>query len=260
MTATTLLSLVRQVQQRLQETTGKPASLVAIPRDLAIVLAGEWAQEVRQDINPAQMGVLMDPAHEELVLALDDLPVIAMPLPGAFVAGWTTPFKRYKEDLGWGEHETIPTLPWSAWLAEQHANPQEAKARITALCAQVKREAQEISARPAPYFTPLTAELVSSGRMSAKTPTKEVDREELHEDPAIAWQQVLDGMEEHADAIQTALDTQARYDMMIVQPSADFLKRFADAVLERFAAVVASEPTDVPGVVRLVFTPSKIVA
>ena len=48
--------------------------------------------------------------------------------------------------------------------------------------------------------------------------------------------------------------------MMIVQPSADFLKRFADAVMERFSAVVASEPTDVPGVVRLVFTPSKIVA
>lgn len=252
----TLLAIIDKLKADCAAKGGNPCSLIGIPRELALRLAGEWAERQKKIVTPGQIETLLDGRIAEVLLALDELPVLAMPMPGAIVCAWTWPFRQYKENGGFCEHPDYPSLPFSTYMWDAGMGVE-----IPRFLEQTRQEAIEITARPSICFEPCM-HLMASCRPLNNGPitgTAALEVETLSDDEAIAFAQFQMGLDDNEGAIQRALTEQGGYAIKLRNMTQDFLARVKQEFATRLNALAEVAPPDEHGFQLVTVTPNKII-
>lgn len=250
-----LTARIAMAREGLEARLGKPASLIGIPRQLALRLAGEQAQATGKQLVDAHVAALLDGRLDTVLLMLGDLPVLAMPMPQAVVAAWTWPAPRFMADEGLVEHPDYPTMPFSCFLWDNGR-----KNQIPDLTRKAHDWAREQCQRPACHIVP-ALDLAEQARPLTYGPAgmaRGLAVEDLAEDEAEAWSQFEAGLEAEKPTILRAIAAEGNYTLMLRNVSPEFIDKAKAALAGLELAVEAAEREG--GAVSLTLTPLTIIA
>lgn len=253
---TPLLQVLASMARQCRAKHGKPASFMAIPRKLALPLAGERAQEKQTIIEDGFARACLDGRITALLLALpvepdgQAIPVIAIDMPSPLAAAWTRPLPRFAANEGFEEHPVYAACPFSRllWDKGEGARIPQLTKKILAFC---HDHAQR---QPAPVFQPVMGQFERARPLAMP---ERPEPEALPDDPALAWATIEAGLEEHAAAINAELAKRGAYGIEFDGPlSEEIVGKFQAAFAERFKALAEYGPHPYkPGWFALVATP-----
>lgn len=254
---TPILEVIANVRRQCRAKHGKPAAFVAIPRKLAVAVAGDRATEVRKVILDAHLESLLDGRITVMLLALpadepdgDPLPVIAMDMPTPMVAAWTHKLPRWVAAEGFEEHPDYAAVPFSRYLWDKGE-----AVRIPEMCAKLLNYCLDIAKRrPANAF-----QVVYHQHENAR-PLKMPhagDAERLPEDPELAWAAIEAGLDERAGHIRQELDRAGMFGVEFEgDVGDDMAAKLKAAFADKFKALAEYGPHPVKaGWFALVATP-----
>lgn len=253
---TPLLQVLASMNRQCRAKTGKPAAFMAVPRKLALPLAGERAQEKQTIVEDDFARACLDGRIPALLLAVPvepdgpAIPVIAIDMPNPLAAAWTWPLPRFAAREGFEEHPVYAGCPFSRllWDKGEGARIPQLTRRILAFCHDhAQRQA-------APVFQPVM------GQFEAARPLMMAAQEApeaLPDDPALAWATIEEGLEVHAGLIQAELAKKGVYGMEFDgELSPEIVAKFQAAFAERFKALAEYGPHPYkPGYFVLAATP-----
>lgn len=235
---TVLATMARQCRAKL----GKPPSFMAIPRKLALVLAGERAQEKQTIIEDGFARACLDGRIPALLLAVPvepdgpAIPVIAIDMPSPLAAAWTWPVPRFAANEGFEEHPVYAACPFSRRLwdgGEPERIPQLTK-RLLAFCH------EHAKSKAAPVFQPVVGQ---HDRARPLAMPAQAEPEALPDDPALAWATIEAGLDEHGSLIEAELAKRGVYGMEFDGELApEIVGKFKAAFAERFRALAEYGP------------------
>jgi len=258
---TPLLQVLAYMARQCRAKTGKPAAFMAIPRKLALPLAGERAEAKMTIVEDDFARACLDGRIPALLMAVPvepdgpAIPVIAIDMPSPLAAAWTRPLPRYATNEGFEEHPVYAACPFSRllWDKGEGARIPQLTRRIMAFC---HDHAQR---QPAPVFQPC------HGQEAAARPlvmAAQAEPEALPDDPALAWATIEEGLEVHAGLIQAELAKKGVYGMEFDgELSPEIVAKFQAAFAERFKALAEYGPHPYkPGFFVLAATPMEVQA
>jgi hypothetical protein len=253
---TPLLQVLAYMNRQCQAKTGKPAAFFAIPRKLALPLAGERAEAKFTIVEDDFARACLDGRISALLLALPvepdgpAIPVIAIDMPSPLAAAWTRPLPRFAAREGFEEHPVYAACPFSRllWDKGDGARIPQLTRRILAFC---HDHAQR---QPAPVFQ---AVIGQHERARPLVMAAQEAPEALPDDPALAWATIEEGLEAHAGLIQAELAKKGVYGMEFDgELSPEIVAKFQAAFAERFKALAEYGPHPYkPGYFVLAATP-----
>lgn len=253
---TPLLAVLAYMNRQCRAKTGKPAAFFAIPRKLALPLAGERAEAKLTIVEDDFARACLDGRISALLLALPvepdgpAIPVIAIDMPSPLAAAWTRPLPRFAAREGFEEHPVYAACPFSRllWDKGEGARIPQLTRRILAFC---HDHAQR---QPAPVFQ---AVMGQHDRARPLVMAAQEAPEALPDDPALAWATIEEGLEAHAGLIQAELAKKGVYGMEFDgELSPEIVGKFQAAFAERFKALAEYGPHPYkPGYFVLAATP-----
>lgn len=256
-----LLTVLAKLAAHLRAKTGKGPAFCAIPRKLALMLAGERATEMKTILEDDFISACLDARLPAMLLALPveeggpAIPVVAIDMPAPLAAAWTRPLPRFAEREGFEEHPVYAACPFSRklWDAQEGG-------RIPQLCRKVLQFCHEhAQTQPAPAF------LAVPGQLEAARPLQGqgiAQPEPLPDDPAIAWATIEAGLEEHGEMIRQELAKKGMYGMEFDgELPTELVSKFQDAFADQFQALAEYGPHPFkPGSFVIVATPFQVEA
>lgn len=258
---TPLLQVLAYMNRQCRAKTGKPAAFFAIPRKLALPLAGERAEAKFTIVEDDFARACLDGRISALLLALPvepdgpAIPVIAIDMPSPLAAAWTRPLPRFAAREGFEEHPVYAACPFSRllWDKGEGGRIPQLTRRILAFC---HDHAQR---HPAPVFQPVMGQ---HDRARPLVMAAQEAPEALPDDPALAWATIEEGLEAHAGLIQTELAKKGVYGMEFDgELDPEIVAKFQAAFAERFKALAEYGPHPYkPGYFVLAATPMEVQA
>lgn len=253
---TPLLAVLAYMNRQCRAKTGKPAAFMAVPRKLALPLAGERAEAKLTIVEDDFARACLDGRISALLLAVPvepdgpAIPVIAIDMPSPLAAAWTRPLPRFAAREGFEEHPVYAACPFSRllWDKGEGARIPQLTRRILAFC---HDHAQR---QPAPVFQ---AVMGQHERARPLVMAAQEAPEALPDDPALAWATIEEGLETHAGLIQAELAKKGVYGMEFDgELSPEIVAKFQAAFAERFKALAEYGPHPYkPGYFVLAATP-----
>ena len=253
---TPLLAVLAYMNRQCRAKTGKPAAFMAVPRKLALPLAGERAEQKQTIVEDDFARACLDGRISALLLALPvepdgpAIPIIAIDMPSPLAAAWTRPLPRFAAREGFEEHPVYAACPFSRllWDKGEGARIPHLTKRILAFC---HDHAQR---QPAPVFQ---AVMGQHERARPLVMAAQEAPEALPDDPALAWATIEEGLEAHAGLIQAELTKKGVYGMEFDgELSPEIVGKFQAAFAERFKALAEYGPHPYkPGYFVLAATP-----
>lgn len=252
---TPLLTVLGTLARHIKAKTGKPASFMAIPRKLALPLAGERAAAKQTVLEEDFMRACLDARLPAMLLAVPvepdgpAIPVVAIDMPAPLAAAWNWPVPRFAHNEGFEEHPVYAACPFSRTMWDRGDGRD-----IPALCRRLldwcKAHAET---RPAPVFQPVWGQAAAARPLVGQSQ----DAERLPDDPALAWPAIEAGLEAHAEAIRKELATKGIYGMEFDgELPEDIVSNFKSAFVDKFSALAEYGPHPLrPGWFALVATP-----
>lgn len=239
---TPILAVIADVQAQCLAKYGKPASFIALPRQLALAVAGDRAAQAQKVMHEQNMECLLDGRLKAVLLALPAaegrpaLPVVALDMPAPMVAAWTHVLPRYVENEGFEEHPEYAAVPFSRTLWDA----QEFK-RIPELCSKILNYCVDIiNRKPAAAFQMVIHQAANARPL---TMPKAAEAESLPSDPAIAWAAIEAGIDERAAEIKAALAKDGMFGIEFDGDLNDDLKaKLKGAFAAKFAALAEYGP------------------
>jgi hypothetical protein len=257
---TPILAAIADVQAQCLAKWGKPASFIAVPRQLALAVAGDRAAQSQKNIHESHMECLLDGRLKAVLLVLPGaeggpaVPVIALEMPAPMVAGWTHVLPRYVEAQGLEEHPDYAAVPFSRQLWDSGQGED-----IPALCAKLLAYCVDlINRKPAAAYQ-MVIHQAANARPLVMPKAAEV--EDLPADPAIAWAAIESGLDERAEAIKAALAKTGVFGMEFNGDLEDDIKaKLKAAFAERFGCLADYGPHPLKsGWYCLIATPFSVV-
>lgn len=253
---TPLLEVLAYMNRQCRAKTGKPAAFFAIPRKLALPLAGERAEAKQTIVEDDFARACLDGRIPVLLLALPvepdgpAIPVIAIEMASPLAAAWTWPLPRFAAREGFEEHPVYAACPFSRllWDKGEGARIPQLTRKILAFCHDhAQRQA-------APVFQ---AVMGQHERARPLIMAAQEAPEALPDDPALAWATIEEGLEAHGGLIQAELAKRGVYGMEFDGELApEIVGKFKAAFAERFRALAEYGPHPYkPGWFALVATP-----
>ena len=253
---TSLLDVLAAMARQCRAKHGKPAAFMAIPRKLALPLAGERAEAKQTIVEDDFARACLDGRIPALLMAVPvepdgpAIPVIAIDMPSPLAAAWTRPLPRYAANEGFEEHPVYAACPFSRllWDKGEGARIPQLTRRILAFCHEHAKR------HPAPVFQ---AVMGQHDRARPLVMAAQSEPEALPDDPALAWATIEAGLEEHAGLIQAELAKKGVYGMEFDgELSPEIIAKFQAAFAERFKALAEYGPHPYkPGYFVLAATP-----
>jgi hypothetical protein len=235
---------------------GKPATFMAIPRKLALPLAGERAEQMNTIIEDGFARACLDGRIQSLLLAVPvepdgpAIPVIAIDMPSPLAAAWTRTLPRFAEREGFEEHPVYAACPFSRllWDKGDGARLPGLTRRILVFCHDYAMH------KPAPVFQPVIGQF---DRARPLAMSAQAEPEALPDDPAIAWATIEAGLDAHSSQITAELAKRGAFGMEFDGELApEIVIKFQAAFAERFKALAEYGPHPYkPGWFALVATP-----
>jgi hypothetical protein len=258
---TSLLEVLAYMARQCRAKTGKPAAFMAIPRKLALPLAGERAEAKQTIVEDDFARACLDGRISALLMAVPvepdgpAIPVIAIDMPSPRAAAWTRPLPRYAANEGFEEHPVYAACPFSRllWDKGEGARIPQLTRRILAFCH------DHATRHPAPVFQ---AVMGQHGRARPLVMAAQSEPEALPDDPALAWATIEAGLEEHADMIKASLVKRGVFGMEFDgELSPEIIAKFQTAFAERFKSLAEYGPHPYkPGFFVLAATPMEVQA
>ena len=256
---TPLLAVLAYMNRQCRAKTGKPAAFMAVPRKLALPLAGERAEAKLTIIEDGFARACLDGRIASLLLAVPvepdgpAIPVIAIEMASPLAAAWTRPVPRFARNEGFEEHPVYAGCPFSRllWDKGEGGRIPQLTRKILAFCHDVAQR------QAAPVFQ---AVMGQHERARPLVMAAQEAPEALPDDPALAWATIEEGLEAHGGLIQAELAKKGVYGMEFDGPlSEDIVGKFAAAFAERFKALAEYGPHPYkPGYFVLAATPMKL--
>lgn len=252
---TPMLTVLATLARQLRAKTGKPPSFMAVPRKLALTVAGERAAQKQTMLEDGFMRACLDGRLPAILLAVPvepdgpAVPVVALEMPSPLAAAWTWPVPRFAANEGFEEHPVYAACPFSRYLWDKGEGtriPQLTKKLLEWCVSRIQTQA-------APVHQPVIGQEAQARPLVVSTG----EAEPLPDDPAIALAAVEASMEERA--AQIAKDLEVRGAIGLEFPGevhedvvAGIKRLFAD----KFKALAEYGPHPVkPGWYCLVATP-----
>lgn len=253
---TPLLEVLANMARQCRAKHGKPATFMAIPRKLALPLAGERAEQMNTIIEDGFARACLDGRIPALLLAVPvepdgpAIPIIAIDMPSPLAAAWTRQLPRFAEAEGFEAHPVYAACPFSRllWDKGDGARIPGLTRRILAFCHDYAKH------KPAPVFQPVMGQF---DRARPLMMADQAEPEALPDDPALAWATIELGLEEHGSQIAAELAKKGAYGMEFDgELDPDIIAKFQAAFAERFKALAEYGPHPYkPGWFALVATP-----
>jgi hypothetical protein len=258
---TPLLTVLATMNRQCRAKTGRPAAFMAIPRKLALPLAGERAEQMNTIIEDGFARACLDGRIPALLLAVPvepdgpAIPIIAIDMPSPLAAAWTRQLPRYAEAEGFEAHPVYAACPFSRllWDKGEGARIPGLTRRILAFCHNYAKH------KPAPVFQPVMGQF---DRARPLMMAAQEAPEALPDDPALAWATIEAGLEEHAAMIKAELAKKGVYGMEFDgELVPEIVGKFRAAFAERFAALAEyGQHPYKAGCFALVATPMEVQA
>lgn len=258
---TPLLAVLAAMNRQCLAKTGRPAGFMAIPRKLALPLAGERAEQKQTIVEDDFARACLDGRIPALLLAVPvepdgpAIPVIAIDMPSPLAAAWTTKLPRFAANEGFEEHPVYAGCPFSRllWDKDEGARIPQLTRKILAYCHDIAKR------KPAHAFQPVMGQFE---RTRPLVMAAQEAPEALPDDPALAWATIELGLEEHASQIEAELAKRAAYGMEFDGELApEIVAKFQAAFAERFKALAEYGPHPYkPKWFALVATPMEVQA
>lgn len=252
---TPMLEVLATMARQLRAKTGKPPSFLAIPRKLALTVAGERAAQKRTMLEDGFMRACLDGRLPSILLALPvepdgpAVPVVALDMPAPLAAAWNWPVPRFAANEGFEEHPVYAACPFSRYLWDKGEG-----GRIPALTKKLLNWCvSRIQTQAAPVHQPVIGQEAQARPLMMP----DAEAEMLPDDPAVAIAAIEAGLEERREDIRKALDISGMYGMEfngeLPEPILDGLKAAFSA---KFQALAEYGPHPAkPGWFALVATP-----
>ena len=251
-----LLTVLAKLAAQLRAKTGKGPAFCAIPRKLALRLAGERAAAKQTILDEGFQTACLDARVPTLLLALPveeggpAVPVVAIDMPAPLAAAWTRPLPRFAAREGFEEHPVYAACPFSRQLWDAGEG-----VRIPQLCRKVLQFCHvHAQSQAAPAFLPVMEQWQNARPLQGEG---QGHAEMLPQDPAIAWAAIEAGLDEHVAMIRAELSRKGAYGMEFDGELApDLVSKLKAAFAERFRALAEYGPHPYkPGWFALVATP-----
>jgi hypothetical protein len=255
---TPILDVLATVARQVQVKTGKPASFLAVPRKLAVVIAGDRAAQVGKPLLPSQMQALLDGRLQEVLLVIpgptgQPLPVVCLPMVAPLAGGWNWPLPRYARDGIVCEHPEYPSLPFSTQMWDN-----DQKEEIPHRCNKLRQFIADQAKRHATVaHQPVTGQFEAARPLQMPTPAQ---AERLPEDPMLAWATLEAGLEEKAADIRGSIERKGAFGMEFDgELPEEVLTNLKDSFLAKFQCLVTYGPHPAKeGWFALVATPTTL--
>lgn len=238
---TPMLQVLATLARQIRAKTGKPPSFMAIPRKLALTVAGERAAEKQTMLEDAFMRACLNGRLPAVLLALPvepdgpAVPIVALEMPVPLAAAWHWPVPRFAVNEGFEEHPVYAACPFSRELWDKGEGmriPQLTK-KVLDWCV------SRIQTQAAPVHQPV----IGQERQARPLMAPEMQAEMLPEEIDAAQQAVSICMDERQVEIRKALNVAGMYgiefDGQLPEPLIECLKK---AFAERFQALAEYGP------------------
>lgn len=208
---TPMLEVLATLARQLRAKTGKPPSFMAIPRKLALTVAGERAAQKQTMLEDGFMRACLDGRLPSILLALPvepdgpAVPIVALDMPAPLAAAWNWPVPRFARNEGFEEHPVYAACPFSRHLwdiGEGRLIPQLTKKLLNWCVARIQTQAASVH-QP----------VIGQERQARPLMMPDARAEMLPDDPAVAIAAIEAGLEERREEIRKALDIAGMYGM-----------------------------------------------
>lgn len=253
---TPLLTVLATMARQCRAKTGRAPGFIAIPRKLALPLAGERAEQKMTIVEDGFARACLDGRITALLMAVPvepdgpAIPVLAIDMPSPLAAAWPTKLPRFAENEGFEEHPTYAACPFSRLLWDK-----DEATRIPQLIRKILAYCHDIAKRkPAPVFQPVMGQ---HDRARPLAMSAQSEPEALPDDPSMAWATIEAGLDAHGAQINAELAKRGAYGIEFDGELApDIVGRFQAAFAERFKALIEYGPHPYkPGWYAMVATP-----
>jgi len=258
---TPLLEVLATMARQCLAKHGKPATFMAIPRKLALRLAGERAEQKLTMVEDDFARACLDGRIPALLLAVPVepdgpvIPVIAIDMPSPLAAAWTRQLPRFAANEGFEEHPVYAACPFSRLLWDKGEGD-----RLPGLTRRILYFCHDHAMhKAAPVFQPLWGQDAAARPLMMPA---QAEPETLPDDPALVWAAIEAGLEEHGSQIEAELAKRGAYGMEFDgELDPEIVGKFQAAFAERFKALTEYGPHPYkPGCFALVATPMGVQA
>lgn len=252
---TPMLEVLATLARQLRAKTGKPPSFLAIPRKLALTVAGERAAQKRTMLEDGFMRACLDGRLPSILLSLPvepdgpAVPIVALDMPAPLAAAWNWPVPRFAANEGFEEHPVYAACPFSRQLWDSGEG-----GRIPALTKKlIKWCVSRIQTQAAPVHQPVIGQEAQARPLIMP----KVEMQSMSDDPAIALAEIEASLDAKAQEIRQDLELRGMCGMEFpgeIHP--DIVTGLKAAFSAKFQALAEYGPHPAkPGWFALVATP-----